>query len=78
MEAISIRKNLLGILIPKISVFGKKLACYEWEPQSLLLLKQNLQHTKNFRLGKNNNNKQQLMWTHKTELLNLERTNTVL
>ena len=32
-EAISIRNNLLGILIPKINIFGKKkLTCYEWEP----------------------------------------------
>ena len=32
-EAISIRNNLLGILIPKINIFGKKkLACYECEP----------------------------------------------
>ena len=28
-ETISIRNNLLGILIPKINIFGKKLACYE-------------------------------------------------
>ena len=33
METTSIRNNLLGILIPKINIFGKKkLACYEWEP----------------------------------------------
>ena len=29
-ETTSIRKNLLGILIPKVNIFGKKkLACYE-------------------------------------------------
>ena len=32
-ETVSIRNNLLGILIPQINIFGKKkLACYEWEP----------------------------------------------
>ena len=57
-ETTSIRNNLLGILILRITILGKKkLACYKWEPQSLSLLKQNLQHTKTFRLGKNSNSK---------------------
>ena len=30
-ETISIRSNLLDIPIHKINIFGKKLACYEWE-----------------------------------------------
>ena len=37
--------------------------------QQSLSLKQNLQHTKTFRLGENNNNKQQLMWTQMVERL---------
>ena len=36
-KTISIRNNLLGILIPKITIFGKKLACYEWEPIKCIL-----------------------------------------
>ena len=32
-ETISMRNNLLGILMPKVNIFGKKkLACSEWEP----------------------------------------------
>ena len=35
-ETVSIRNNLLGILIPQINIFGKKkLACYEWEPSEI-------------------------------------------
>ena len=33
----SIRNNLLGILIPEINIFGKKLACYEWKPTKSIL-----------------------------------------
>ena len=37
-ETTFIRNNLLGILIPKINIFGKKkLACYEWEPTKSIL-----------------------------------------
>ena len=44
--------------------------------QSLSLLRQNLQHTKIFRLGKNNNNnKQQPMRTQKTKFLQLFNPN---
>ena len=32
-----IRNNLLGILIPKINTFTKKLACCEWEPTKYIL-----------------------------------------
>ena len=32
-----IRNNLLGILIPKINIFRKKLACCEWEPIKCIL-----------------------------------------
>ena len=70
-EAISIRNNLLGILIPKINIFGKKkLACYEWEPtksiypQAISGTYKNLQGR-----TKNNNNKQRLTMTRKIELL---------
>ena len=32
------RNNLLGILIPKMKISGKKkLACYEWEPIKSIL-----------------------------------------
>ena len=34
----SIRNNFLGILIPKINIFGKKkLACYKWEPANSIV-----------------------------------------
>ena len=36
-KAIYIRNNLLGIVIPKINIFGNKLACYEWEPIECIL-----------------------------------------
>ena len=36
-EATSIGNNFLGILIPKINVFGKKSPCYECEPLKSLL-----------------------------------------
>ena len=36
-EATSIGNNFLGILIPKINVFGKKLPFYEWEPRKSIL-----------------------------------------
>ena len=39
--------------------------------ESLSLIKQNLQHTKTFRLGKNSNNKQQLMRIQEIELFKL-------
>ena len=68
-ETISIRNNLLGILIPKINIFGKKkLACYEWELTKSIRAQAKSPHTKTFRLRKNNNNKQKLVRTQKTEL----------
>ena len=50
-------------LLPYFSFSSKPM---NGNQQSLSLLKQNLQHTKTFRPGKNNN-KQQLMGTQKTE-----------
>ena len=35
-ETLSIRNYLLGILIPKINIFGQ-LACYEWEKRKCIL-----------------------------------------
>ena len=68
-ETTSIRNNLLGILIPKINIFGKKkLACYEWELTKSIRAQAKSSHTKTFRLRKNNNNKQKLVRTQKTEL----------
>ena len=57
-EKTSIRKNLLGILVPKMNIFGKKLAWYEWEPTRCILARVKSATYKKFcRLG-NNNNKQ--------------------
>ena len=37
-ETTSIRNNLLGILMPKINIFGKKKLAYcEWEPTKSIL-----------------------------------------
>ena len=68
METTSIRNNLFGILIPKINLFGKKLACYEWEPTKSILAPSKSATYKNLQARKNSN-KQQLMRTQKTELL---------
>ena len=67
-EAISIRNNILGILMPKISIFGKKLACYKWEPIKCILAQVKSTTYKKLQVRKNKNNKQQLMRTQKTEL----------
>ena len=38
-ETTSIRNNVLGILIPKKTTFGKKkLGCYEWEPTNSIFV----------------------------------------
>ena len=52
-ETTSIRKNLLGILIPKVNIFGKKkLACYEWEPTNTILTGANSATYKNLQARK--------------------------
>ena len=68
-ETIYIRNNLLGILIPKINIFGKKLACSEWEPVKCILAQVKSTTYKKLQVRKNKNNKQQLMRTQKIELL---------
>ena len=60
-ETISIRNNLLGILIPKINIFGKKLAFSEWEPIKCILTQVKSTTHKNLQVRKNKNSKQQLM-----------------
>ena len=69
MKTTSIKNNLLGILIPKIIIFGKKkLACYEWEPTKSILAQERSATYKNLQARKNNN-KEQLMRTRNTEFL---------
>ena len=52
-ETTSIRNNLLGILIPKINIFGKKkLACYELEPIKSILAPAKSATYKNFQARK--------------------------
>ena len=52
-ETTSIRNNLLGILIPKMNIFGKKkLACYEWEPTKPILAQAKSATYKNFQASK--------------------------
>ena len=36
-ETICMISDLHGVPIPKINIFGKKLACYEWEPIKCIL-----------------------------------------
>ena len=69
MKTTSIKNSLLGILIPKIIIFGKKkLACYEWEPTKSILAQERSATYKNLQARKNNN-KEQLMRTRNTEFL---------
>ena len=59
-ETISMRNNLLVILMPKINIFGKKkLACYEWEPTKSVFaqVKSATYRLGNLQARKNNNNK---------------------
>ena len=70
MKTTSIKNNLLGILMPRIIIFGKKkLACYEWEPTKSILAQEKSATNKNFQVRKNNSNKEQLMRAQNTEFL---------
>ena len=52
-----------------LNIFGKKLACYEWEPLKCILAQAKSTTNKNLQARENDKNKQQLMSTQKTELL---------
>ena len=60
------------MLIPKINIFGKKkLVDCEWEPTKSTLAQAKSATYEKLQSSKNNNSKQQLMRTQKTQLLKL-------
>ena len=55
--------------VPKMNVFGKKLACHEWEPIKSILAQAKSARYKNLQNRKKSSNKQELERTQNTELL---------